>query len=397
MGINDYLRRLADLKGSDLFLSVGAPPTAKCDGSYVRLGSEPLGKGAVKVMAYELMSERQVHEFERDLEMNLAVGIAGTGRFRANVYLQRGEVAMVVRYINDQIPSFADLGLPAVLEKLVMLDRGLILVTGSTGSGKSTTLAAMLDYRNTNRAGHIVCIEDPIEFLHHHKESIIDQREVGLDTHSFKDALHNVLREAPNVIMIGEIRDRETMQHALHYSETGHLVLATMHATNTVQAVDRMANMFPEDARQQLLADISMNLAAIIGQRLAKGIDKPRLPVVEVLIRTPYIVNLIARGEIQDIRDAMTRATDDKALQTYDQHLFQLVTEKAITLKEAVRLADSRNDLILRTRMETSGTATAAAKPAPTANLAPAQAKRAESAESVPSTSFDSDLTDDFR
>ncbi|WP_373185897.1 PilT/PilU family type 4a pilus ATPase [Halopseudomonas sp.] len=397
MGINDYLRRLADLKGSDLFLSVGAPPTAKCDGSYVRLGSEPLGKGAVKVMAYELMSERQVHEFERDLEMNLAVGIAGTGRFRANVYLQRGEVAMVVRYINDQIPSFADLGLPAVLEKLVMLDRGLILVTGSTGSGKSTTLAAMLDYRNTNRAGHIVCIEDPIEFLHHHKESIIDQREVGLDTHSFKDALHNVLREAPNVIMIGEIRDRETMQHALHYSETGHLVLATMHATNTVQAVDRMANMFPEDARQQLLADISMNLAAIIGQRLAKGIDKPRLPVVEVLIRTPYIVNLIARGEIQDIRDAMTRATDDKALQTYDQHLFQLVTEKAITLKEAVRLADSRNDLILRTRMETSGTATAAAKPAPTANLAPAQAKPAESAESVPSTSFDSDLTDDFR
>jgi twitching motility protein PilU len=387
--IDAYLRRLAELKGSDLFLSVGAPPTAKCDGSYVRLGTESLAKGAVKLMAYKLMSERQTAEFERDLEMNLAVGIADVGRFRANVYLQRGEVAMVVRYINDQIPSFSELGLPPVLEKLVMLDRGLILVTGSTGSGKSTTLAAMLDYRNTNRAGHIVCIEDPIEFLHHHKESIIDQREVGLDTHSFTDALHNVLREAPNVIMIGEIRDRETMQHALHYSETGHLVLATMHATNTVQAVDRIANMFPEDARQQILGDISMNLAAIIGQRLAKGIHKKRIPVVEVLVRTPYIVNLIARGETQDIRAAMARATDDKALQTYDQHLFQLVTEKAITLAEAVRLADSRNDLVLRAKMEASN--------APAVKPVEAEKPKAKPAEPALSTSFDSDLTDDFR
>lgn len=388
MDIDDYLRRLAELKGSDLFLSVGAPPTAKCEGSYVRLGSEPLAKGAVKLMADKLMSERQTAEFERDLEMNLAVGIVDVGRFRANVYLQRGEVAMVVRYINDQIPSVSELGLPPVLEKLVMLDRGLILITGSTGSGKSTTLAAMLDYRNTNRAGHIVCIEDPIEFLHHHKESIIDQREVGLDTHSFTDALHNVLREAPNVIMIGEIRDRETMQHALHYSETGHLVLATMHATNTVQAVDRMANMFPEDARQQVLGDISMNLAAIIGQRLAKGIHKKRIPVVEVLVRTPYIVNLIARGETQDIRAAMARATDDKALQTYDQHLFQLVTQKAITLAEAVRLADSRNDLVLRAKMEASNT--------PAAKPVEAEKPKVLSSEPALSPSFDSDLTDDF-
>lgn len=389
MDINDYLRRLAELKGSDLFLSVGAPATAKCEGAYVRLDAEPLAKGAVKLMAYELMSERQAEEFERDLEMNLAVGIAGVGRFRANVYLQRGEVAMVVRYINDQIPSFAELGLPPVLEKLVMLDRGLILVTGSTGSGKSTTLAAMLDFRNANRAGHIVCIEDPIEFLHHHKESIIDQREVGLDTHSFTDALHNVLREAPNVIMIGEIRDHDTMQHALHYSETGHLVLATMHATNTVQAVERMANMFPEEARQQVLGDISTNLAAIIGQRLATGIHKSRLPVVEILVRTPYIVNLIARGETHEIRAAMIRATDDNALQTYDQHLFQLVTEKAITLKEAVRLADSRNDLVLRAKMEASS--------APAAKPMPVQAPREALAEAAQSTSFDADLTDDFR
>ncbi|MFO7705766.1 MAG: PilT/PilU family type 4a pilus ATPase [Halopseudomonas sp.] len=385
MDVNDYLHRLAELKGSDLFLSVGAPATIKREGAFVRLGDEPMAKGSVKAMAYALMSGKQIDEFERDLEMNLAVGVQGVGRFRANVYVQRGEVAMVIRYINHLIPSFNDLGLPPVLGKLVMLDRGLILVTGSTGSGKSTTLASMLDYRNSHRAGHIVCIEDPIEFLHQHKESIIDQREVGLDTHSFADALHNVLREAPNVIMIGEIRDRATMQHALHYSETGHLVLATMHATNTVQAVDRMANMFPEEARQQILGDVAANLAAIIGQRLATGINTPRLPVVEVLVRTPYIVNLIARDEIQDIRAAMTRATDDNSLQTFDQHLFQLLSEKAITLKEALRLADSRNDLMLRAKMETSSSATLQA-------ATPAQRPAAQ-----PASSFDADLTDDFK
>ena len=368
MDVNDYLHRLAELKGSDLFLSVGAPATIKREGAFVKLGDEPLAKGAVKSMAYALMSAKQISEFERDLEMNLAVGLQGVGRFRANVYVQRGEVAMVIRYINHVIPNFNDLGLPPVLGKLVMLDRGLILVTGSTGSGKSTTLASMLDYRNSNRAGHIVCIEDPIEFLHQHKESIIDQREVGLDTHSFADALHNVLREAPNVIMIGEIRDRATMQHALHYSETGHLVLATMHATNTVQAVDRMANMFPEDSRQQVLGDIAANLAAIIGQRLATGINKPRLPVVEVMVRT--------------------RATDDNTLQTFDQHLFQLISEKAITLKEALRLADSRNDLMLRAKMETSS--------APAAPAARPLSSQPQPTEKVVS-SFDSDLTDDFK
>ena len=385
MDVNDYLRRLAELKGSDLFLSVGAPATIKREGAFLKLGEEPMPKGSVKSMAHALMSPKQISEFEQNLEMNLAIGLQGVGRFRANVYVQRGEVAMVIRYINDVIPSFEALGLPAVLGRLVMLDRGLILVTGSTGSGKSTTLAAMLDYRNSHRAGHIVCIEDPIEFLHQHKESIIDQREVGLDTHSFADALHNVLREAPNVIMIGEIRDRATMQHALHYSETGHLVLATMHATNTVQAVERMANMFPEEARAQILGDIAANLAAIIGQRLATGIHKARLPVVEVMVRTPYIVNLIARDETQDIRAAMTRATDDNDLQTFDQHLFQLLSEKAITLKEAIRLADSRNDLMLRAKMEASTGA---------ASQAPGLADRSTA---KPVSSFDADLTADFK
>lgn len=394
MDINDYLRKLAELKGSDLFLSVGAPATIKADGTFVKLSDEALPKGSVKAMAEALMSAKQIEEFERDLEMNLAVGLQNVGRFRANIYIQRGEVAMVIRYINDKIPNFAELGLPAILEKLVMLDRGLILVTGSTGSGKSTTLAAMLDYRNSNRAGHIVCIEDPIEFLHHHKESIIDQREVGLDTHSFKDALHNVLREAPNVIMIGEIRDRATMQHALHYSETGHLVLATMHATNTVQAVERMANMFPEDTRQQVLSDISMNLAAIIGQRLAIGTQKPRLPVVEVMIRTPYIVTLIKRDEIQDIRQAMSSGTDDKALQTFDQHLFQLLMEKAITLKEALRLADSRNDLMLRAKMEASP---ASERPAAQPTARTSTSTGSDTPKPATAGSFDADLTDDFR
>ena len=356
MDITELLAFSAKQGASDLHLSAGLPPMIRVDGDVRRINVPAMDHKMVHGLIYDIMNDKQRKDFEEFLETDFSFEVPGVARFRVNAFNQNRGAGAVFRTIPSKVLSMEELGMGDVFKKISDVPRGLVLVTGPTGSGKSTTLAAMLDYRNTNRAGHIVCIEDPIEFLHHHKESIIDQREVGLDTHSFKDALHNVLREAPNVIMIGEIRDRETMQHALHYSETGHLVLATMHATNTVQAVDRMANMFPEDARQQILGDISMNLAAIIGQRLAKGITKPRLPVVEVLVRTPYIVNLIARGEIQDIRDAMTRATDDKALQTYDQHLFQLITEKAITLKEAVRLADSRNDLILRTRMEASNT-----------------------------------------
>ncbi len=385
MDIHDYLRTLAEQQGSDLFFSVGAPVTLKREGEFVRLNeTQVLEKGQVKTLAYALMSAKQIEEFETQLEMNLALGIAGVGRFRVNVYWQRGEVTMVVRFISDRIASFAELGLPRVLEKLSLLDRGLILVTGATGCGKSTTLAAMIDYRNRCRSGHIVCIEDPIEFLHHHQCSIVDQREVGLDTHSFKAALHNVLRESPDVIMIGEIRDRETMQHALHYSETGHLVLATLHATNTVQAVERIANLFPEEARTQVLNDISMNMVAIIGQRLANGVKKQRLPVVEMLLRTPYIVNLIARDELHDIKAVMSRGTDDKALQTYDQHLFRLLKAREITLKEALRLADSRNDLMLRAKLEDQAKDNSE-------SVAPAESTSDNAA------GFDSDLTEDFR
>lgn len=351
MDVFRYLHSLSEHNGSDLFFSVGAPVTLKREGQYHQLEKKPLGPGDAKQLAYQLMSQKQIAEFERKLEMNLAVGVPNAGRFRVNVYYQRGEVAMVVRHINNKIPHIAELGLPAVLEQLVMLDRGLILVVGAAGSGKSTTLASMLDYRTANRAGHIVCIEDPIEFLHHHQKAIIDQREVGLDTLSFSEALRNVLRESPDVIMIGEIRDLETMEHALHYSDTGHLVLATLHATNASQAVERMVNMFPKEARNQVLGDIALNLAAVVGQRLIPGVEKKRVAAVELLLRTPYIVDLIARDELDEIKSAMSRSAE-LGLQTFDQHLYELVQSGAITLDEALKNADSRTDLTLKARLE---------------------------------------------
>lgn len=351
MDVFRYLHALSERNGSDLFFSVGAPVTLKREGQYHQLEKQPLPPGSVKQLAYQLLSQKQIAEFERNLEMNLAVGVPNAGRFRINVYYQRGEVAMVVRHINHQIPCIADLGLPSELEKLVMLDRGLILVVGAAGSGKSTTLASMLDYRTAHRAGHIVCIEDPIEFLHRHQLAIIDQREVGLDTLSFSEALRNVLRESPDVIMIGEIRDLETMQHALHYSDTGHLVLATLHATNASQAVERMVNLFPKEARNQVLGDIAMNLAAVIGQRLVPGLQKKRVAAVEMLLRTPYIVDLIARDELDEIKPAMSRSAE-LGLQTFDQHLYELVQAGAISLDEALKHADSRTDLTLRARLE---------------------------------------------
>jgi len=350
MDVFAYLHQLVEHSGSDLFFSVGAPITLKREGEFTPLTDE-LPTGMAKQLAYQLMGQKQIAEFERNMELNLAVGIPDVGRFRVNVYFQRGEVAMVIRHITHSIPNVESLGLPKLLEKLVMLDRGLILVVGAAGSGKSTTLAAMLDYRNQHRAGHIVCIEDPIEFLHNHKKAIIDQREVGLDTHSFAEALRNVLRESPDVIMIGEIRDRETMQHALHYSETGHLVLATLHATNSVQAIERMANLFPEDNRQQVLSDISMNIAAIIGQRLVPGVDRKRVAAVEMLLRTPYIVDLINRGELDEIRTAMGRSLE-QGLQTFDQHLYRLYQDGLVSLEEVLKHADSRTDLMLRIKLE---------------------------------------------
>ncbi|MWV14923.1 PilT/PilU family type 4a pilus ATPase [Pseudomonas sp. L-22-4S-12] len=344
------LQTLYEKGGSDMFFSVGTPPQIKFEGHTVPLPVAPLKPGEVRQMAYQLMNERQVAEFERDLEMNLAVSVASSGRFRINIYYQRGEVAMVVRLIKSQIPSLEALGLPPQLGKLALLDRGLILIIGAAGSGKSTTLAAMLDLRNRNKSGHIICIEDPIEFLHQHQRSVIDQREVGLDTHSFADALRNVLREAPDVIMLGEIRDLDTMQHALHYAETGHLCLATLHATSTSHALERIVRFFPEEARAQILADVAQNLVAIVGQRLIPALDQRRVAAVELLLGTAHIRDLIQRGLLDDLREAIGRGRE-QGLQTFDQHLFELFESGRISVEEAIRNADSRTDLTLRIKL----------------------------------------------
>lgn len=345
-----FLLELFKRGGSDMFFSVGTPPQIKVEGQTMPLDVPALNSGEVQQMAYQLMSEKQIGEFERDLEMNLAVSVSDSGRFRINVYYQRGEVAMVARLIKSQIPDIESLGLPPQLEKLALLDRGLILVIGAAGSGKSTSLAAMLDYRNQHKAGHIICIEDPIEFLHKHNKAVIDQREVGLDTHSFADALRNVLREAPDVIMLGEIRDLDTMQHALHYAETGHLCLATLHATSTSHAIERIVRFFPEDARHQILADLAQNLVGVIGQRLIPALQQRRVVAVELLLATAHIRDLIQRDLVDDLHEAVARARE-QGLQTFDQHLFDLYEAKKISAEEAIRHANSRTDLTLKIKL----------------------------------------------
>jgi twitching motility protein PilU len=337
---------------SDLFFSVGAPVNVKIEGETLPLHMPPLKPGEVKQVAYSVMSRKQIAEFEARPEMNLAITAEGIGRFRVNVFAQRGETGMVVRHIKSRIPAIAELGLPSILERLVMLKRGLVLVVGSTGSGKSTTLAAMVDYRNRNATGHILTIEDPIEYLHEHQRSVVDQREVGIDTLSYDDALKNALREAPDVIMIGEIRDRATMQQAIAYSETGHLCLSTLHATNANQAMERVINFFPEDARHQLLLDLSINVAAVIGQRLIPGLHQKLVPAVEVLLSSPYVVDLIAKGEITGLKDAMSRSTGS-GMCTFDQALYALYTAERISLDQALHNADSRTDLALRIKLST--------------------------------------------
>ena len=349
--IFNYLNLLHEHGGSDMYFSVGAAVQMKVEGTARIVGKTPLGPSSIQQMAYQLMTQKQIAVFERDLEMDLAVGVQGAGRFRANMFYQRGEVSMVVRHIKNVIPDFNALGLPPVLGRLAMLSRGLILVVGAAGSGKSTTLAAMLDYRNSHADGHILCIEDPIEFLHRHKKSIINQREVGLDTHSFGTALHHALREAPDVIMIGEIRDKDTMQHALHYAETGHLCVATLHATSTSHALERIARFFPEEARKQTFADISHNLAAIIGQRLIPGLKQKRAAAIELMLATPYIKDLIMRDQLGDLKGAIARS-QEQGLQTFDQDIFNLFTQEAISFDDALKFADSRTDLTLRIKLE---------------------------------------------
>ncbi len=350
MHLDKFLQLMVEHDASDLFFSAGAAVGIKIQGKTRYLGEHKLTPAESRQLAYSILNDKQLAEFEREMELNLALALAGVGRFRINIFRQRGSVAMVVRHIKATIPSIEALNLPLKLKDLIMFPRGLVLVVGSTGSGKSTTLASMIDHRNETRSGHILTIEDPIEFLHDHKKCIVDQREVGLDTRSYSSALKNAMREAPDVILIGEIRDRETMQHAIAYAETGHLCLSTLHANNANQTLDRIINFFPETAHHQLFVDLSLHLQAIISQRLIPGVDGKRVPAVELLIRTPYIADLILKGEIEGLKDAMKEGFQH-GMQTFDQSLFELYKAGKISAAEALENADSSNDLGLNIRL----------------------------------------------
>jgi twitching motility protein PilU len=367
MDLNAMLKILSSQDGSDLYLSTGAPPCAKFNGVLKALSAEPLKSGEVAAIGDSVMDVAQREEFERELEMNLAISIAGVGRFRINIFKQRNEVSIVARNIKMEIPKFEDLKLPEVLLKTVMEKRGLVLFVGGTGSGKSTSLAALIDYRNRNSGGHIITIEDPVEYVHKHKKSIINQREVGVDTRSFHAALKNTLRQAPDVILIGEIRDRETMEHALAFADTGHLAISTLHANNANQALDRIINFFPEDRRPQLLNDLGNNLKAFVSQRLVKTIDGKRRAAVEVLLGTPTIRDLIKRNEFSEIKEIMEKSKN-LGMQTFDQALIDLVNAGSIDEEEAVKNADSANNVRLKLKLYRDNPATpvqATAAPAP--------------------------------
>ena len=351
MEFTDYLRILAKNDGSDLYLSTGAPPCAKFQGVLKPLSKEALGSGQIKQIADSIMDDEQREIFDHELEMNLAISVPRVGRFRINIFKQRNEFSIVARNIVTEIPKFDDLKLPEILKDVIMTKRGLILFVGGTGSGKSTSLAALIDHRNTISGGHIITIEDPIEFVHKHKKSIINQREVGVDTRSFAAALKNTLRQAPDVILIGEIRDRETMEHALAFAETGHLAISTLHANNANQALDRIINFFPEERRNQLLTDLGMNLRAFVSQRLVRTADGKRAAAVEVLLGTSTIQELILRGELDGIKEIMEKS-ERLGMQTFDSALFKLYKEGRISLDEAIKNADSANNLRLKIKLD---------------------------------------------
>ncbi|MBF7730764.1 PilT/PilU family type 4a pilus ATPase [Pseudomonas sp. N040] len=372
MDLPSMLRVLASQDGSDLYLSTGAPPCAKFNGVLKPISNETLKSGDVAAIAASIMDSEQRIEFERELEMNLAISIANVGRFRINIFKQRNEVSIVARNIKMEIPTFEDLKLPEVLLKVIMEKRGLVLFVGATGSGKSTSLAALIDYRNRNSSGHIITIEDPVEYVHRHKKSIINQREVGVDTRSFHAALKNTLRQAPDVILIGEIRDRETMEHALAFADTGHLAISTLHANNANQALDRIINFFPEERRPQLLSDLGNNLKAFVSQRLVKTVDGKRRAAVEVLLGTHTVRDLIKRGELSEIKEIMEKSRN-LGMQTFDQALIELVREGVIDEEEAVKNADSANNVRLKLKLYKEDPA-ALAVPAVAVPAAPAAA-----------------------
>jgi len=354
MDINLLLRLMAEKNASDLFFSTGAPPYMKIEGISTPMGQSPLPPGAIKDIAYQMMNEEQISEFESEWELNFAHTVKNIGRFRANVFKQRGEVGMVLRHIKYQIPTLEDLKLPPVISRMIMEPSGLLLVCGPTGSGKSTTLAGMIDYRNSRQASHILTIEDPIEFLHRHKMSILDQREIGVDTKNYHNALKNAMREAPDVIMIGEIRDSEAMEYALSFAQTGHLVVATIHGNNIKQALDRVRNMFPSEFRTQVMSELSTIIKGVVAQRLLRNQKGFRVPALEILVGSPEVSEIIQYNKLDDLRKVVEKSKEE-GMQTFDQALYKLWKDKEITREDALHFAESRTDLSLKMRLGNQG------------------------------------------
>jgi twitching motility protein PilU len=349
--MHDLLRLMLAKKGSDLFIAADFPPAFKIDGKMTPVSNQPLSATHTLELARAIMNDKQSAEFEATKECNFAISPASLGRFRVSAFVQQGKVGLVLRTITTEIPKIEDLGLPEQLKEVVMTKRGLVIMVGATGSGKSTTLAAMVGYRNENSYGHIITIEDPVEYVHPHKNCIVTQREIGVDTDGWGTALKNTLRQAPDVILIGEIRDRETMDYAVAFAETGHLCLATMHANNANQALDRIINFFPEERRQQLLMDLSLNLKGMVSQRLIPLRDtKGRCAAVEIMLNSPLISDLIFKGDIHEIKEIM-KSSRELGMQTFDQALFDLYEADKISYEDALRNADSLNDLRLAIKL----------------------------------------------
>lgn len=351
MELQEILQTMVKHEASDLYLTTGAPACIKINGALKAVDAELMGPNRVKAIAYDLLSAEQIAAYERKPELNLALSMPGIGRFRVNIFQQRNQTAMVIRYIKTVIPSLEALRLPAVLTRLVMLKHGLVLFVGGTGSGKSTSMASLIDHRNTNTSGHIITIEDPIEFMHSHKKSIVNQREVGIDTDSYADALKNTLRQAPDVILIGEIRDRETMENAISFAETGHLVLSTLHANNANQAFERIINFFPEDRRAQLLMGLSQNVKGIISQRLIPKIDGKRVAAIEILLGTSLVEDMVVKGKFNQIKEVMEKSIN-LGMMTFDGSLYELYKQGLISLEEALRNSDAPNNLRLKISLE---------------------------------------------
>ena len=350
--MRDLLKLLVDKKGSDLFITVDFPPAIKIDGKVTPVSKTQLTAENTKALAYAIMNDRQLKEFEATKECNFAIAPAGIGRFRVNTYIQQSNTGMVLRTIETDVPTIDQLGLPGVMKDIAMTKRGLVIMVGGTGSGKSTSLAAIINHRNENSYGHIITIEDPIEYVHPHKNCIIMQREVGVDTDDWGIALKNTLRQAPDVILLGEIRDRETMEFGIAFAETGHLAMATLHANSANQALDRIINFFPEERRSQLLMDLSLNLKGIVSQRLLKHTDgKGRVAAIEIMLNSPLIADLVLKGEVHEIKNIMGKS-NELGMKTFDQALFDLFESDLITYEDALRNADSMNELRLRIKLE---------------------------------------------